>query len=194
MTLPIITFIIAFAHRVLSGWQSMYLYQWINNKGGNMAVVSTAIIYAFTMLFLILLSSSQVMVIVVGILLGLPILVKALSFTYSGVRIMDIHLWENVVTGSFWLYLFLSGHDIVALCCSVYPSLLVHKGLINIGNDLEFFDERTDDETGKTYSIPFLNIKVPRTSFYMRVLFAAASIFILVMYCMSTLRFSLSII
>jgi hypothetical protein len=91
-------------------------------------------------------------------------------------KLKDIHLWENFVTGGFMLFLALTGHNLLMLAFSVYPALILHKGLINLGSGLSFFDETTDDSTGKTYGIPLLGIKVKRSSTKMRLILAGLSI------------------
>lgn len=88
----------------------------------------------------------------------------------------DIHLWENFVTAGFLLGAVLAGVNILLAAASVYPGLILHKGAVNLGSGLPFFDSRTDDASGKTYSIPFLGIKVPRLSTRWRVAIALASI------------------
>lgn len=88
----------------------------------------------------------------------------------------DIHFWENLVTGGYVLFLTLTGYNILLLICSVYPALIIHKGLINLGSKLSFFAEATDDATGKTYGIPLLGIKIPRSSTKIRLLIAGLSI------------------
>lgn len=88
----------------------------------------------------------------------------------------DIHLWENFITAGFLLGAVLAGVNILLAVSSVYPGLILHKGAVNIGSGLRFFDSRTDDASGKTYSLPFLGIKVPRLSTRWRVALALASI------------------
>lgn len=104
---------------------------------------------------------------------------KTISFTKSFPTLSkykDIHLWENFVTGGYFLYLILLGNNILPIICSVYPALILHKGFINLGSKLPFFSERTDDATGKTYSIPLLGIKVKRSSTTYRLLLAGLSL------------------
>jgi len=91
----------------------------------------------------------------------------------------DIHFWENLVTGGYTLFLILMGYNILFIICSVYPALILHKGLINLGSKLSFFAEATDDPTGKTYSIPILNIKIKRSNTHFRLIAAAMSLFTL---------------
>lgn len=88
----------------------------------------------------------------------------------------DIHLWESLVTGGYIVFLTFTGYNILLLICSVYPALIIHKGLINLGSKLSFFAEATDDATGKTYGIPLLGIKVPRSSTKIRLIAAGISI------------------
>ena len=88
----------------------------------------------------------------------------------------DIHLWENFITAGFLFGAVLAGVNILLVVLSVYPGLILHKGAVNIGSGLRFFDARTDDASGKTYSLPFLGINVPRLSTRWRVALAMGSI------------------
>jgi hypothetical protein len=92
----------------------------------------------------------------------------------------DIHLYEVVATGCTMISLALLNYDLVLIACSVYPALILHKGFVNLGAGLSFFDKRTDDPTGKTFNIPLLNIKVPRASTRFRIIAAMVSIFVAV--------------
>jgi hypothetical protein len=88
----------------------------------------------------------------------------------------DIHFWENLVTAGYFVFLILAGFNILYLVCSVYPALILHKGLINKGSGLSFFATATDDSTGKTYGIPLLGIKIKRSGNVLRLTLAAISI------------------
>jgi len=91
-------------------------------------------------------------------------------------KLRDIHLWESLVTGGYMVYLTFTGYNILLLLCSVYPSLIIHKGLINLGSKLNFFADATNDPTGKTYNIPLLGLNIPRSSTKLRLILAGLSI------------------
>lgn len=65
----------------------------------------------------------------------------------------SVHLWELTATTGVLLAWVAAGGNLIYIFASVYPSMILHKGFINIGSNLSFFDERTDDASGKTYSI-----------------------------------------
>lgn len=88
----------------------------------------------------------------------------------------DIHLWENAITGGFFLGVVLYGANIIMAVLAVYPGLILHKGFVNLGSKLAFFAGRTDDASGKTYGLPSLGIKVPRLSVRVRIALAILSI------------------
>lgn len=95
----------------------------------------------------------------------------------------DIHLWENLVTlGVVLGCVFIPKINLLMIIASVYPAMLFHKGFINIGSGLNFWYMGTDDKTGRTYTIPFLNIKIVRGGNAWRIFLASISIalFILV--------------
>lgn len=106
---------------------------------------------------------------------GLAAIMVHLSFIHTE-KWFDIHLWESITTGLATIAVAFVGGDIILILCSVYPALIIHKGFVNMGGGLSFLDNRTDDATGKTFSIPLLGIKVPRLSTYIRFLLAAFSI------------------
>ncbi|MEL6971566.1 MAG: hypothetical protein AAFO02_15480 [Bacteroidota bacterium] len=75
---------------------------------------------------------------------------------------VDIHFWELWITTGVTLCWIALGGNLYMVAAHVYPALLLHKGAVNIGSDLSFWDTRTDDATGKTFNIPLLNIRIPR--------------------------------
>lgn len=166
------SFFLPFFQRILSGAASYFGY---SNKIVGMLLISLLMVAypfiapipnAFFIAFYI------VNIIVVGM--------KFMSFDpeIGGVlsKFRDIHLWESLVTGGYMVYLTLTGHNILLLICSVYPSLIIHKGLINLGSKLNFFAEATNDPTGKTYNIPILKLNIPRSSTKFRLILAGISI------------------
>ncbi len=88
----------------------------------------------------------------------------------------DIHFWEMIKTGGITFMFLLGGWDFWFITAHLYPALILHKGFVNLGAGLNFFDVRTDDETGKTFNIPLLNIKIPREPFWLRAALAIVSI------------------
>ena len=75
-----------------------------------------------------------------------------------------IHLTESMVTASFTLIAVLAGGNLIELGLALSPGLVIFNMPINWVDTRELVQkvDRTDDPTGKTYSIPILGIKVPR--------------------------------
>lgn len=88
----------------------------------------------------------------------------------------DIHFWELLATGGVTLCWVALGGNIYLIAAHVYPALLLHKGAVNMGSGLPFWDTRTNDATGKTFSVPLLNINIPRLGLRGRQIIAAVSI------------------
>lgn len=90
----------------------------------------------------------------------------------------DIHANEYLARMFFVLAMVVGGYDLMSIACSNYPGLLFHKGLVNKGNGLKMFDNRTDDPTGKTFGMKIFgrSIKVPRTTWKTRIVFAIVSV------------------
>lgn len=101
-----------------------------------------------------------------------------LSFKHTG-RIFDIHFWESVTTGAVTLAAVIGGGNVLLIAASVYPALILHKGFINLGGGLKWWDQRTDDETGKTFRIPLFNISIPRSGNVVRITLSILSIILL---------------
>jgi len=165
-------FIIAFVHRVMSGMHSFFGYS--KKIEGLWAVGVSMMIYPW------LVAKPHWLFVLYFLINILIVLMKTTSFDQEVMKFMrkyrDIHLWEELLTSGFVIWLTLAGYNIIMICCSVYPALILHKGLINLGNRLKFFDSRTDDPTGKTYGIPLLGIKVPRSGTKFRLIMAGLSI------------------
>lgn len=86
----------------------------------------------------------------------------------------DTHLFTYLGTMFFCL---LVCYDLSVFgLLGVYAGLLLEKGLINIGSDMDFFDDRTDDESGKTFGIPSLGIKISRIKTEYRIPLAVLSL------------------
>lgn len=170
----IFSFLIAFLQRIMSGAASYFGY---SKRIAGLIIVSILMI---ALPFFVV--NNHWIFIAFLIVNLLTVGMKAISFirNIKGwiVKYEDIHFWEDLVTGGFMIYLTLTGHNILMLICSVYPSLIIHKGLIDLGNGLPFLSNATDDATGKTYSIPLLGIKVNRSSTNFRLIAAGISIII----------------
>lgn len=173
-------FVTAFLQRVLSGLQSYFGYS--KKSTGLTAITLLMMLFPLITVFF---KTSIVLFGIFMIVNAVVLFMKMISFEPDKFialkKYKDIHLWENFVTGGFFVYLAILAFNIksiVLLCCSVYPALILHKGLINLGSGQNFFASATDDASGKTYGIPLLNIKIQRSSTKFR-LFAAVGSLIL---------------
>lgn len=166
------SFIIAFLHRVLSGVQ--------NGLGYAKLTVGLCALGLILCLAPWAVENSHWLFFVFYVVNIITVSMKSISFDMDFAKSLrkykDIHLWENLVTGGFFVWMMISGHNILMLCCSVYPALIFHKGAINLGSGLKFFANATDDATGKTYGIPILGIKVPRSGAKFRLIAAGLSL------------------
>lgn len=177
------SFFFAFIQRVISGYASYYGYK---KDWDGLIYISIAMLLLPALLISLTTTNYNWLFWLFTIVNTVTVGMKALSFNRSGSGLLakyrDIHLWENLVTGGFMVFLALIGHNLLMLVFSVYPALILHKGFINLGNKLPFFSEKTDDSTGKTYGIPLLGIKVKRSSLKTRLVLAGLSILAVVIY------------
>lgn len=90
----------------------------------------------------------------------------------------DVHLWEMLATGGVMISVTAIGGNLLLILASVYPALIIHKGLINTFSGLPWWDVRTDDATGKTFSIPLLNLRIPRMGLRGRQVVAVLSLIV----------------
>jgi hypothetical protein len=169
-------FILAFIHRSLSGAQSMFGY-----KKNEIGFLLTSLIMCIYPLLFPEIGVIFYLYVLVNVMI---VYMKIISFKmFPDLTFMkkysDIHLWEELVTGGFVLYMTLLHYNIFLLMCSVYPALLLHKGFINIGNNLPFFSSKTDDPTGKTFGIPLLGLKIRRSGTTLRIFLAIVSLIML---------------
>lgn len=88
----------------------------------------------------------------------------------------DIHLYETLLTGAITAAWVLAGGNIFLIAAHVYPAMILHKGAINIGAGIPFFDTRTDDPTGRYFTIPLLKLKIRREGNPWRLFWAVVSI------------------
>lgn len=171
-------FFLAFLQRICSGLQSMFGYA--KEKTG--FILGTMTMALFPFLFF----KPTILFVAYAIVNLLIVYMKAMSFKVLPKwrflsKYTDIHLWEDLLTGGCIVYMTLAGYNILLLCLSVYPALILHKGFINIGSKLPFFAEATDDATGKTYGFKLLNIKIARSTTGARILLASLSIIALIL-------------
>ena len=173
-------FVYAFTQRVLSGAQNMYGYgkrKWLFFLFTIIMLLFPLVTYQHTIIFLIFF-----------IVNAFDVYMKAASFNllpYMGFlkKYRDIHFWENLVTGGYFLFLILAHFNILYLICSVYPALIIHKGLINTGSGLSFFATATDDNTttdgdsiGAKYGFKLFDITIKRSGNKVRLTLAAISL------------------
>lgn len=92
----------------------------------------------------------------------------------------DIHLWEILILGGVTIAFASLGANLISIACSVYPGLILHKGFVNIGSGKKWWYAGTDDKTGKTFSIPLLNLKIPRISTRARISIAVISVMVMI--------------
>jgi hypothetical protein len=91
--------------------------------------------------------------------------------------INDIHLKTTLESAFYSGFCAVSGFTTLAACVlAAYPGVILQKIAINLLSGLAWNAEKTDDETGKTYGIPSLGIKVPRLNFTTRIILATISI------------------
>jgi len=88
----------------------------------------------------------------------------------------DVHFWELLATGGITLAWMILGGNLISIAASVYPGLILHKGFINLGSNKKWWYAGTDDKSGKTFSVPLLNLRIPRLSTRARISIAVASI------------------
>jgi hypothetical protein len=169
------SFLYPFFQRVLSGYQSRYGYE--KSKIGLiigsiiMCLFPLSIFQSWWLFFLFMIVNVFV------------VYMKTMSFnlipqlTFLS-KYRDIHLWENLLTGGYFLFTILAGYNIIMVLASVYPALIIHKGLINLGSGLSFFATATDDPTGKTYGFRLSNLKIKRSSNVTRLILAIGSLIV----------------
>lgn len=99
-----------------------------------------------------------------------------LSFARPGWRFADVHLYELITTGAYTLAWCAADANILLIAAGVYPSLLLHKGMVNIGGGHPFLYHGTNDATGSTYALPLFGWHIPRTSLKARLVLAGLSL------------------
>ena len=97
--------------------------------------------------------------------------------------INDLHLKTTLESAFYSGLCAVSGFAPLAACVlAIYPGVLLQKIAINLLSGLPWNAEKTDDETGRTYGIPSLGIKIPRLNFQKRIILATISIVAAIIY------------
>lgn len=97
--------------------------------------------------------------------------------------IADLHLKTTLESIFFSGLCAVSGLvPLLACLFAVYPGVILQKIAINLLSGLPWNAEKTDDETGRTYGIPSLGIKIPRLNFQKRIILATISIVAAIIY------------
>ncbi len=185
-------FIYPFTQRILSACQSYFGYKKPYNRW---AMFGITLIVMFQPLCNFVNHWIWIVYISIHVLISF---MKMISFDkrilVSLKKYKDIHFWEDLLTGGYFIYMILIGNNIILTCCAVYPALIIHKGVINVSNNLSFFAEATDDPTGKTYGIPLLGIKIRRSSTKIRLILAGISLIAVGIVMYYSIKLSLHII
>ena len=172
---------IAFFHllifRMLSGWQNGLGYA--DKERGRLVLSIILILLALAPTIIFAKASIPVLAKIASIILA-----AAAAFAILGVESSfnalftliteDLHFWELLATGLITIAWLMGGGNLLWIFASVYPALIVHKGLINLYSGLGFWDIITDDPTGRTFS--FLGGKFIRAGNAWRLLLAFFSI------------------
>lgn len=182
-----ISFIVLFIHRTLSGMQNGYGYS-RDRDGMIMTTAAMCIVLLFGLAAMRVMGSfphSAGGFVIVGYCVSV---LTAVLVWRAFEEKRDIHLWELLATSTAFLTMIISGGDILGCIFSVYPALILHKGFINVKSGLSFLDTRTDDPTGKTFGIPSLGIKIPRNGNTTRFILAGLSLVGAVLLLFGVLR------
>ena len=176
-----IEFMYLFLFRCLSGAQNGFGYA-KNDTARTICTIVMMAAIALLLFWVFPLSSWIKWAALIWLLVGLGGTVWVEDSFNENINILpkEIHLAEILATsGVLFAWVALNG-NLIYILASVYPSLLIHKGLINLGSGLNFWDHRTDDETGDTFGIPLLGWKIPRLSLKTRILIAVLSLLVVV--------------
>lgn len=184
-------FIFLFLHRAISGAQNGLGYA---RHSWRPAATIALIIFAVALMGYAVTQPIPIVFRIAAPLAGALGLAAAVMADQSfaqqgGGRIYDIHFWETICTGAIWAGTVLAGGNILLCLAAVYPALILHKGFVNLGSGLPWWDKRTDDTSGKTFSIPFLGISIPRAPTQARVLLAVASLLLAALATLFDWRF-----
>lgn len=176
-----IEFIYLFLFRILSGGQNAFGYA---EKTAFRAVASGVMIFALGGTAVFFLQTDPD---IWTLILGLACIIVSILGTVGvedgfsdGFNILpkDIHFWEILATGGITVFWMATGGNWIMIAASVYPSLIIHKGLINIGSEKGFWYEGTDDPLGRYFSIPLLGWRIKRLSLKTRLFLAFISLIV----------------
>ncbi len=181
-------------HRISSGLRNGMIYR-EGDRVRNLSLVPTGIMISVLLIAILKSTMTQPWAIIVRLnaseattailfLLCAAASVMAIS-RVRGWHIFpasDLHTWtflEQVFLSA--LFLSFGWEAMLGACCAVYPAVVAQKASINYFVGLEWNDERTDDPTGATYSLPILGLKiaVPRLSHRIRLSLSLLSIMVL---------------
>lgn len=86
-----------------------------------------------------------------------------LAFEFTG-GMFDIHLWTYIESIIFPIVLAINRADLLEVAAATYLGMVFFKGMVDMAFGKPFISKRevTDDPTGKTFSIPFLGVKIRR--------------------------------
>lgn len=164
-----LTFLLSFIYRVLSGVQNGLIYR--GSEGGDfLPVVAMFFIPFFFLKYGGDFYGVRLCLISWGFLLAMS-LKRNFGNPRNG---WGVHEFETI-----GMYVFAAGclfFSPLGFLLSVYPSLILHKGAVNIGSGLDFFDQRTNDPTGRTFS--FFNLNIRRSTNTFRLILSAISLII----------------
>lgn len=170
--------------RILSGGQNGLGYDKDKNRWMATAVLVLSLIGAFFLLTYCYSAKDWLYVFAILYLLvslaGVLGVENSFSKQIEWVPI-DIHFWELFATGGVTLAFAAMDANLIMIAASIYPALIIHKGLINIGSGKGFWYEGTDDPTGKTFSIPLLEWKIRRLDNEFRITMAVSSIILAIL-------------
>lgn len=171
-------FIYLFLYRSLSGLQNGLGYA---KKDKQRFTVSSVL--SFGTLFIMFLCLHSFIATFLCILSLIAIWLQDNSFSKRIKELKpNIHLYELLLTSGVTLALTVANYNLIDILCHVYPAMIFHKGFVNLGSGLKFFDYRTNDPTGRTYDINIfgITINIPREPKEVRYTLATASPIIII--------------
>lgn len=185
-----LTFLLLFFQRILSGAVNGSGY----GKRGDLVFFFSAMHLGITAACCVLMPNWYMRAVMLLPLFAVHLKAAVfLNFKFKWKTFNDIHLLETVIVSVPILLVCLSGNSIFLAAMSVYPSLLLHKGLVNIGGGTTFWNEATDDATGNTWGLPSIGLKIPRTGNIFRISMAVASVIGAALYLIFKPEFSVNI-
>lgn len=200
-------FFFPFLFRLVSGLQNGFGYDG-NSSEWRFAMSALMLLSSLLLSVLILVSDLRLVYRIIGMIFCYVASFGAYGVEDSFNRQINlvkrsIHLYELLATGALVVALVFYGCDLIQIVCSVYPSLILHKGAINIGVHKKrlgwkgawkmFFDEATDDPEGKYYSFTLFGktYRVPRLSTTYRIALAVLSILIAILAAILKINYTI---